>query len=393
MVPVRRNPTLSDDLISEILVRVPVKSLFRFQSVCKTWSSLIKEPAFVKSQLRHAITKQTDQTLIITHYKAYKEKHIFSLLHVDSREFVSDLEFPYSQGKLDTQVVGSANGIVCFVLINGDDYFNRTVHLLNPAIRQIKVIPSYSIEFHSKELVGLFRYDGFGYDPIDHDYKVVRTLSRNSLSSSEVYSANENVWRKVPDPIERPWNRGFDVCVNGYLCGTGNYGMMSFDLNKEVFNLAIKLPVVYDRARDEACIVEFNKSVGVVILINAWNRDKNDRRLDKKINMWSLDDDACLRGGGAEALWTIMFSIDVVTPCPTTIFLGFFSNGNLLLLLFNNVLKWISCNADKKEAKIFPPSADMAVNFLHREFYRYTESLVSLAGFKQVNCNFGEDDN
>ncbi|KAK1352874.1 hypothetical protein POM88_052712 [Heracleum sosnowskyi] len=245
MVPVRRNPTLSDDLI------------------------------------RHGSNQSADKLLSSATINVTCNVIIFSLLHVDSRKIVADLGFRILEVTLILELLVLLMALfvlLLFVVFNKDE-ISRSVYLWNPAIRQIKVIPSYSIEFNDKE-VQWSSYDGFGYDPIDHDYKVVMILSWRSLSpmhhflSAEVYSVNKNVWRK------------------------------------EVFNLAIKLPVICDRVRDEACIVEFNKSVGVVILINASNDDKTDRRLDKKINMCSFDDDAYLRGGGVEALWTIMFSID-----------------------------------------------------------------------------------
>lgn len=57
--------------------------------------------------------------------------------------------------------------------------------------------------------------------------------------------------------------------------------------------------------------------------------------LDEMINIWTLDDDACLRGGGVEASWTPMFSIDIVLQkdiqIPSKIILSYFSNGKLLL--------------------------------------------------------------
>ncbi|KAL8134521.1 hypothetical protein AgCh_009516 [Apium graveolens] len=47
--------------------------------------------------------------------------------------------------------------------------------------------------------------------------------------------------------------------------------------------------------------IDFNNSVAVLIMMGS----------NKKINMWTLDDDGCLRGGGVEASGTPMFSIDL----------------------------------------------------------------------------------
>ncbi|XP_063943378.1 putative F-box protein At3g10240 [Daucus carota subsp. sativus] len=411
MKPIRPNPTLSDDLISEILVRVPVKSLIQFQLVSKTWLSLIKDPVFVKAQLRRAIRSGSDETLMLVRYSCSTStesaKLKLSLFDVDSRQIVSETRYPYSQGESRSvprlTLVGSANGIVCLVLFETSHLINR-FFLWNPATRQsLIVVPGRGL---SKP-----RALGFGYDPVDEDYKIVRVVSGPCLPA-EVFSANRNVWREVPDPIDSPddfLSGHFNVCVNGFLCGIDKgVGMMVFDLNKEVMNCAIKLPVVaaggvgvvgdndddYDEeyydAQPETHIIELDKSIAVITLwADALNGDRTGGRLNKKINMWMLDDDACLKGGGVEASWTIMFSIDLAMPA--VLYNGYFSNGELLLLIRNHDDRmWISCDADKKEAKI--ARVEMADHLYTHRLARYTESLVSLPGFKQIKDWNGRDD-
>nr|XP_017255439.1 PREDICTED: putative F-box protein At3g10240 [Daucus carota subsp. sativus] len=432
MKPIRPNPTLSDDLISEILVRVPVKSLIQFQLVSKTWLSLIKDPVFVKAQLRRAIRSGSDETLMLVRYSCSTStesaKLKLSLFDVDSKQIVSEIKYPYSQGEyklslfdVDSRqivsetrypysqgesrsvprltLVGSANGIVCLVLFETSHLINR-FFLWNPATRQsLIVVPGRGL---SKP-----RALGFGYDPVDEDYKIVRVVSGPCLPA-EVFSANRNVWREVPDPIDGPddfLSGHFNVCVNGFLCVIDKgVGMMVFDLNKEVMNCAIKLPVVavggvgdndddYDEeyydAQPETRIIELDKSIAVITLwADALNGDSGGR-LNKKINMWMLDDDACLKGGGVEASWTIMFSIDLAMPA--VLYNGYFSNGELLLLIRNHDDRmWISCDADKKEAKI--ARVEMADHLYTHRLARYTESLVSLPGFKQIKDWNGRDD-
>ena len=189
MKPIRPNPTLSDDLISEILVRVPVKSLTQFQLVSKTWLSLIKDPVFVKAQLRRAIRSGSDETLMLVRYSCSTStesaKLKLSLFDVDSRQIVSETRYPYSQGESRSlpplTVVGSANGIVCVVLHETsrmDRFF-----LWNPATRQ-----------SSSVILGrglsTSRAIGFGYDLVDGDYKIVIVVSGPSSLPAEVYSAN-----------------------------------------------------------------------------------------------------------------------------------------------------------------------------------------------------------
>ncbi|XP_063943418.1 F-box/kelch-repeat protein At3g06240-like [Daucus carota subsp. sativus] len=421
MAPIRPNPTLSNDLISEILVRVPVKSLLQFQLVSKTWLSLIKDPSFVKAQLRRAIATETDESLIMTRYTYMTDTENatlkFSVLDVDSRQIVSDLKYPYTQGESQQvapafRIVGSVNGIVCVVFHH--NLSEHSFYLWNPATGQSRAVPACALRT-SRAL-------GFGYDPVDNDYKIVSVVSRPSLPT-EVYSANRNVWRKVPsEDFMFGINGGFilgyfDVSVNGFLFGVEEDAMIVFDLNTEVLNCAIKLPpaiasaieaadaglaviaavgghdaLISYAARPKTRIIEYNKSIAVITLwANALNDDWTDhKRFNKAINLWKLEDDSCLRGDGVEASWTLMFSIDLPMR-PAHLLNGYYSNGDLVLLVANVDDRWIWCNASKKEAKIV--RVDM-VDHCHTHYlYRYTESLVSLSGFKQISWNRGYGDN
>ncbi|XP_074348663.1 F-box protein CPR1-like [Apium graveolens] len=369
---------LTDDLINEILIRLPVKSILRCQLVSKTWFSLISNPNFVKSQLLQSIaSSQANQTLVLN---TEESDSSILLFHVNSRQIVADLNFPYSQGEFesvpDCIIVGSANGIVCVSVAVSEtpldhnwlfsSFANRktNTYLWNPATKQSKVVPSFSIS-HDIRREAL----GFGFDPIDNDFKIVRVVS--PPFSAEVYSSNRNVWQMVPKPLDIPYDDFFDVCVNGFLCCTGMYGMMAFDLNKEVLNCAIKFPVCTFDAR----IIEFNYTIACIISMRGTSNDK--------INMWTLDDEACLRGGGVEASWTLMFTVGL--DLSVQYVYSYFRTGDLLLRTDDD--EWLLYDSDKKKARVVPISV-----YMH-QIYKYTESLVSVPGFKQVNWNAGEDNN
>lgn len=87
-----------EDLISEILLCLPVKSLLRFSSVSKPWLYLISSPCLIISYLRYAITKPggADDTLIVyeTDYNS------MFLLDFNSREVELPSGFPYSRAYL-----------------------------------------------------------------------------------------------------------------------------------------------------------------------------------------------------------------------------------------------------------------------------------------------------
>ena len=54
----RPTSLLPDDVVGEVLLRLPSKSLARFCSVCRSWKHLISSPAFVESHQALAAAKR-----------------------------------------------------------------------------------------------------------------------------------------------------------------------------------------------------------------------------------------------------------------------------------------------------------------------------------------------
>lgn len=64
----RTSPTdLPEELVFEILARLPVKSLLRFKSVSKAWRAAISGPLFTRAHLEHSASKwEQSPSLLIT---------------------------------------------------------------------------------------------------------------------------------------------------------------------------------------------------------------------------------------------------------------------------------------------------------------------------------------
>ncbi|PIA45653.1 hypothetical protein AQUCO_01600107v1 [Aquilegia coerulea] len=56
---------LPDELISNILIRVPVKNLVKFKYISKSWLSLITNPSFIQQVLAFSNQHSSDQQDII----------------------------------------------------------------------------------------------------------------------------------------------------------------------------------------------------------------------------------------------------------------------------------------------------------------------------------------
>ncbi|WOG91450.1 hypothetical protein DCAR_0310699 [Daucus carota subsp. sativus] len=349
---------LTEDLITDILVRLPVKSLLRCKSVSKPWFSLISSPNFTKYQLKHTLSKPgADRTLILK-----IDDDFISLLSLNPPQLNAPFAFPYTIGHF--RIVGSCNGIVCVSAPRTFCYFpwyRRThdIYLWNPATRQSKLIPPNIRDDIPSRAVG------FGFDSVHNDYKVMRVASSFAEPfSAEVYSANADVWRKL-DPMrsDYPEYGDFDVCVNGFLCCQGFYGMMALDLSTEVIASGIRLPHGSDKY---SCITDFNDSIAII----TYNKDE----LNPVIKLRTLDDEACLRGDGVEACWTLRLSIHVdLAGSSLSRVYGCFSTGDFMLGTEDTQDSVLLYNSHNKEATNVPCSI-----YFGRRIIKYHESLVSV---------------
>lgn len=188
------------DLHFEILQLLPVKSLRRFESVSKSWQSLIHNPLFITSHL-HLAARSRSRSTLITQYRK-PSTLCFSNTDLPGRM----LRFDYSKAQVlkeqdlseaqkwmtrrmfwPVQVLSSSNGLLCLLTIN------NCVIISNMLVKDhhITLIPRISQFYYCSY--------GFGYDSVNDDYKVVRTESNCNRchDSTTVYSLRRNSWSKT----------------------------------------------------------------------------------------------------------------------------------------------------------------------------------------------------
>ncbi|CAH1415070.1 unnamed protein product [Lactuca virosa] len=205
------------EIISNILYRLPAKSLGRFRCVSKDWLSLISEPQFIKT---HQNTRNRSQLIFVSNHRP-----LYSLpFHHDEAEAVLEpTKILLESYHTDFNLHGSCNGLV---LVSANTF--ASVHVLvvlNPTTKEFVELPASDYEMinASSEIEIMY---GFGYDSLTDDYKVV-TISYfhyNYLIPPDdmavhVYSLRTNTWRRVSDsPYDHSYGRNLPgVFVNGFL--------------------------------------------------------------------------------------------------------------------------------------------------------------------------------
>jgi F-box interacting protein len=200
--------SLPNEVIAEILSRLPVKSVIRFRCVSKTWCSLISSPHFIATHLSRTLSNPQYPSNLVFHHFDYPFKkdrspairiHLLSLdAEVQNRSLVTQ-EFDVSNRKDPSdfiasrcsydcmEVIGSSNGLFC--LTSGFDSYV----LCNPCIQKAISIPHPNIGLRGLET----QTHGFGYCPKTDDYKVVRIVHAEGTTHSlvEIYTLRTGAWR------------------------------------------------------------------------------------------------------------------------------------------------------------------------------------------------------
>ncbi|MED6185897.1 hypothetical protein PIB30_061566 [Stylosanthes scabra] len=189
---------IPDDLLTKILLRLPVKSLRRFKCVSKSWLSLISEPNFAKTHYELGAAC-THRVMVI----APEALDAFSIdsdasLHDDSA--IVSMKMNFLHRELEpcfdpVQIMGSCRG---FLLLKRKVPIENLC-LWNPSSGVHKALPTFSSS----------DFYGFGYDPSTDDYLVVcdkqRLLTDNQIG---FFSLRDNSWKIVstPFPYQKPPN-------------------------------------------------------------------------------------------------------------------------------------------------------------------------------------------
>ena len=118
--------SLAPKLLPYILIRLPIKSIIKFTSVCKTWKSLIQNPIFISNHLHHfsnnlLLFRLCPKPLTNAIKKGNRigdKKEVYAL-HWDNNtnfhQYTNFEDFPF-HSKSATRVfcvVGTCNGLIC----------------------------------------------------------------------------------------------------------------------------------------------------------------------------------------------------------------------------------------------------------------------------------------
>ncbi|XP_028793302.1 F-box/kelch-repeat protein At3g17530-like [Neltuma alba] len=306
-------PYFPEEIIRGILIRLPVKSLIRFQCVSKKWKNLIKRPSFVDDHLRRSAHQYPSLLL----WRQHGTSRPWQLRLMDSEMHVRELQIPPSlrDSKLNVKIVGSCNGLVCAEI---KQYYNRSasrnfrksILLWNPATGEVKQIPrTRTYETTEWDCIG------FGFSPIVNDYKIVQIhVTIHYGSPIEVYSLSTDSWKEIgTENLKGVRPNGEWVTVNGRMFWRTlrgkvggkeqGYFILSFDIATEVFTAIPWPPQVSCRGSYCALSVHNNKlaiiRVPTIGHLHSW------------IDLWVLEEEDGISSSTGRWSWTGKFPSDL----------------------------------------------------------------------------------
>ncbi|KAF7013385.1 hypothetical protein CFC21_027471 [Triticum aestivum] len=229
-----------EDILQEILVHLPAKSVLRCRAVCRQWRRLASDPVFLLDHHR----RQPELALISSYRTSTGDYPSLEALHLRGAEFRPLFGFP-ELSRFPLTVDGSCDGL--FIVGH---------YICNPATRQSATV-SPNLKLPIDKLIGLFRHQPSGeyrvlywrnlpyalsnlpwhVMPCPHEYRVLTVGTNKS-------------WR-VDCPLmeviaERPAIFGAPVLLNGNLhihwrrpSGVRYHKILMFDTTAETFRRMI----------------------------------------------------------------------------------------------------------------------------------------------------------
>ncbi|KAI8556994.1 hypothetical protein RHMOL_Rhmol05G0299500 [Rhododendron molle] len=327
----------SFEIVIKILSRLPVKSLLRFKSVCKTWYALIETPDFIS---QHLLTQSTlsSTSLLVTTYNRETENHEISLIHNDDgfNSGPVSLVFPFlnrrtslrgweHSGKTYLSIGGICNGLVCISL--SCSRFGYPLILCNPSTRQFREIPNSEWQWlDDPDYNGYLNVKqvsfGFGFHPSANDYKLIRVMVYSTPTTrdnirADLYVMSTDTWAEIGDDKVLVFFKemndfgGFGSHVRivessastvlkgvfywlACVIPTGEAIVVSFDMGDEVFRKIGLPPPCLEETWDEINlqIVKLKDELAVVFYSD-----------DECFDVWVLNED--------NSSWTNQFKVDI----------------------------------------------------------------------------------
>ncbi|OMP05301.1 hypothetical protein COLO4_08936 [Corchorus olitorius] len=222
----------NEDLLTEILLNLPTKSLIRFRLVSKQWMLLISSARFCYSHTQTLHARGRLKPLAHLLDTCHSPPSVFGYLPVDlnTKQRLPYFDFIHMR---DVTILQSSFGLLLCVsskssIIETSEYF-----ICNPSTRKFKMISFDDINDRPAAV-------HLAYDPLKSPhYKIISVLwmGKSDKKSVKIYSSETNSWSQSKTKfftpgIELKYSVFFNGAIHWYSSGSES---MYFDVENECF--------------------------------------------------------------------------------------------------------------------------------------------------------------
>ncbi|KAM3322666.1 hypothetical protein P3S67_003817 [Capsicum chacoense] len=226
----------NEEIVVDILSRLPVRSLLRFKCVSKIWMALISEPYFTMKHLKLAKNNQNSPKILFL--KDMFTSHLSTLTPASLplaqfTENVQKLDWLYDNKPRNCKIYCCCDGLVLVGVRKYDNIKHLMLLLWNPSTRESTVLRSTEFLPSEDYICGL------GYDSTSGDYMI---LMIGYQSCSEILALKSSSGRIIGKPtgIYRSWLCDMDslTFIHGafhWLGFSRDEFVTSYNISNEVF--------------------------------------------------------------------------------------------------------------------------------------------------------------
>ncbi|MED6203812.1 hypothetical protein PIB30_003103 [Stylosanthes scabra] len=186
---------LSEEMIMEILLRLPARTLCCMKSVCSSWRTLISSPDFTWNHVRRSSSLDSRLTPPRIAYDKFDGIGVLSVQSLLDNDPSEPTKVAHFRAEWSYRIVGYCHGMLC--LLHDDNDIGGHMHALlwNPCT---------GFTFLSPQIRGYANFCGFGYDHLNDTYKfcgIIRNLGPSGFeNSARIYTFGPNSpWRIIDD--------------------------------------------------------------------------------------------------------------------------------------------------------------------------------------------------
>ncbi|XP_074337794.1 F-box protein At5g07610-like [Apium graveolens] len=350
-----------EQLMSEILKRLPVKDILSCGAVQKSWYSLIRTPLFISLHSNYQkLTSHINPKYLLFHNFDTHEL----TLRFDDPQCEEYCNHAFDLGSASAWYAQS-NGLICLSLMfDSEHHYNPNIALLNPLAHKFKMLPHSPLSIFTF-LETEWKALAFGFLPEVNDYVVVHIVKPKSTAAPYfdpyspddsyeqalhtveigVYSLNSNSWKKIcQDKVFVDFmSTNRSVFVNGTAFWVGfntdvSYQLvMYFDTKTNILG-KIKVPnwiALHERQLCNPLILPFGQSIAYFVEVEDFDAEEDDEDYKSPhLDIWVLKDDMI-----DEFSWEKKMSVSISEDVWAQV-LGVRNNGDPILGKLNSLITY-----------------------------------------------------